>query len=154
MTSRDPGESKCARKRNVDWGERARMVGMSAQEVEYPEGWEFPGQNAFQCYHTKSNFNEARQQLSSRPFNGTREDYARFRNIFKYDLHVQNKPVGLKVSALDACVSYEVYQTHFQGLTSSATDYATKPQRLENTYRGKWRYLEYLVDRLKALGYG
>ena len=128
--------------------------GMSAQEVEYPEGWEIPGRNAIQCYHTKSNFNAARQQLSLRPLNGTCEDYTRFRNIFKYDLHVQDKPVRLKVSALDTCVSYEVYQTHFQGLTSSAADYATRPQRLKNTYGGKWRYLEYLVDRLKPLGYG
>lgn len=155
--SSDADEDEChsrassSRSSYVNWREQAQQGGLSLAGVRFPKGWEIPDESDFKENFTKVSYSEAAQRLSSDKFKGTREDYVRWRNLFWHDIHVQQRPISLKLQALNNSVEDHVKESFFQGLCATAQDYATRLKRLEQRFGGEKHQEQYYLDRLSAL---
>ena len=135
-----------------DYTRRLQDDRRAQQRLKYPNNWKVPSPEDILPEHR--HFYDTERVISKgliKPFMGTIEDYPRFQQSFYNMVHIQPGPVFDKIMALDRLITDEQTVKMLSGLGTTAADYVSRIERLEQTYGGPNRLKNYHLRVLRNL---
>ena len=135
-----------------DYTRRLQDDQRAQQRMKYPSNWKVPNPSEILPEHR--HFYDTERVISKgliKPFMGTIEDYPRFQQSFYNMVHIQPGPVFDKIMALDRLITDDQTVKLLSGLGTTAADYVSRIERLEQTYGGPNRLKNYHLRVLRNL---
>ena len=137
--------------RNEEWSNQMlQEVGLQ-KNVKYPKNWKIPPPNQIPPEYRYYDVQRVISQGMIKPFMGTIEDYPRFQQSFYNMIHIQPGPIFQKVLAMDKLITDSDTVRMLAGLGTTAGDYLSRIERLEQTYGGPNRLKNHHLRVLRKL---
>ena len=125
--------------------------GRPSKEDKVPKNWRIPPPNQIPPEYRYYDVQRVISQGMIKPFMGSIEDYPRFQQSFYNMIHIQPGPIFQKVLAMDKLITDEATVAMLAGLGTSAGDYLSRIERLEQAYGGPNRLKNHHLRVLRKL---
>ena len=137
--------------RNDEWSSQMLQEVGIQRSVKYPKNWKIPPPNQIPPEYRYYDVQRVISHGMIKPFMGTIEDYPRFQQSFYNMIHIQPGPIFQKVLALDKLITDTDTVRMLAGLGTTAGDYLSRIERLEQTYGGPNRLKNHHLRVLRKL---
>ena len=121
------------------------------KKIKYPKNWKIPPPNQIPPEYRYYDVQRVISHGMIKPFMGSIEDYPRFQQSFYNMIHIQPGPIFQKVLAMDKLITDEATVAMLAGLGTSAGDYLSRIERLEQAYGGPNRLKNHHLRVLRKL---
>ena len=137
--------------RSNEWSNQMLEEAGIQKRIKYPKNWKVPPPNQIPPEYRYYDVQRVISQGMIKPFMGSIEDYPRFQQSFYNMIHIQPGPIFQKVLALDKLITDEDTVAMLAGLGTTAGDYLSRIERLEQAYGGPNRLKNHHLRVLRKL---